>query len=188
MLVSVAFDSEANNGVYILLAQDFTKEENWKKLSTRDEIIDLQEQINNLEIGGSSLTPVSNAIIITDNTIDIGISNEKDNVLLKKEDGLYVGASASGNYGAGEGLDLQDNIFSINLAEDTHGLTAVNGALLLILATEDEDGAMSKEDKVFINKLKALDNSSGFATQNDLKILQETIAQQIEQAQSWGKF
>ena len=187
MVVSVAFDSVDNNGVYVLLAQDFTQEENWKKLSTLNEIADLQEQINNLVIGVvKPLTPVSNAIIIKDNTIDVGVSNIEGNALVKKEDGLYVGAIASNEYGAGEGLELQDNIFSVKLAAETYGLVAVNGELSLVLATETRDGAMSQEDKVFINKLKDLDNS-GFVTQDQLKKMQQTI-EQIEQAQSWGTF
>lgn len=55
------------------------------------------------------------------------------------------------SYVAGEGIEIVDNKISVKLAEVTHGLVAVNGALSLNLATKDNDGAMSKEDK------KALD-------------------------------
>lgn len=54
-------------------------------------------------------------------------------------------------YTAGSGIEIVDNKISVKLADTTHGLVAVNGALALNLATKDSDGAMSKEDK------KALD-------------------------------
>jgi hypothetical protein len=52
---------------------------------------------------------------------------------------------------AGSGISIENNVISVKLAETTHGLIAVDGALALNLATKDSDGAMSKEDK------KALD-------------------------------
>lgn len=48
---------------------------------------------------------------------------------------------------AGLGIEIIDNKISVKLAADTHGLVAVDGALMLNLATKDSDGAMSKEDK-----------------------------------------
>lgn len=54
-------------------------------------------------------------------------------------------------YVAGDGIEIVDNKISVKLAAETHGLVAVDGALALNLATKDNDGAMSKEDK------KALD-------------------------------
>lgn len=54
-------------------------------------------------------------------------------------------------YTAGDGIEIVNNKISVKLAVDTHGLVAVDGALMLNLATKDNDGAMSKEDK------KALD-------------------------------
>lgn len=54
-------------------------------------------------------------------------------------------------YVAGDGIEIVDNKISVKLAANTHGLVAVDGALALNLATKDNDGAMSKEDK------KALD-------------------------------
>ena len=101
----------------------------------------------------SNLTPVDGSLIIKDNTIDVGISAQPGNALTKMEDGLYVGTSTSGNYAAGLGLQLVDGTFSVNLAKTTNGLVAVDGALTLNLATKDSDGAMSKEDKAFIDAI-----------------------------------
>ena len=48
---------------------------------------------------------------------------------------------------AGTGISIENNVISVKLADVTHGLVAVDGALALNLATKDSDGAMSKEDK-----------------------------------------
>lgn len=101
----------------------------------------------------SNLTPVDGSLIIKDGTIDVGISAEPGNALTKMADGLYVGTSTSGNYAAGLGLTLVDGTFSVKLADNTHGLTAVNGALAINLATRNSDGAMSKEDKAFLDAI-----------------------------------
>lgn len=137
-------------------------------------------------IGGDSvsLTPVDGSLIIKDNTIDVGISTEPGNALTKKADGLYVGTSTSGNYAAGLGLTLVDGTFSIKLADNTHGLTAVDGSLTINLATADSDGAMSKEDKAFLDTLKELNISTTYATKDEVQILRESVAQ-ISQSYTW---
>lgn len=56
-------------------------------------------------------------------------------------------------YTAGTGIEIVDNKISVKLADITHGLVAVDGALMLSLATKDSDGAMSKEDKAFIDAI-----------------------------------
>jgi hypothetical protein len=56
-------------------------------------------------------------------------------------------------YTAGSGIEIVDNKISVKLADTTHGLVAVNGALSLNLATRKSDGAMSKEDKKFIDSI-----------------------------------
>ena len=121
--------------------------------AVRDIEAKIYQKIEEVSLGGASanLTPVDGSILIKDNTIDIGISSQPGNALIKNADGLYVGTSTSGNYAAGLGLTLVDGTFSVKLADVTHGLVAVDGALSLNLATQDSDGAMSKEDK------KALD-------------------------------
>lgn len=56
-------------------------------------------------------------------------------------------------YTAGDGIEIVDNKISVRLADTTHGLVAVDGALALTLATRKSDGAMSKEDKRFIDSI-----------------------------------
>ena len=88
------------------------------------------------------------------------------------------------NYTAGDGIEIIDNTISIKLADVAHGLVAVDGALTLNLATKDSDGAMSKEDKAFIDELRDLDIFSSYATKEEVRQVQESVAQ-IEQGYSW---
>jgi hypothetical protein len=154
--------------------------------AVRDIEAKIYKRIEEIASGGATanLTPVDGSLIIKDNTIDIGISAEPGNALTKKADGLYVGTSTSGNYAAGLGLQMVDGTFSVKLASDTHGLTAVDGALTINLATKDSDGAMSKEDKTFLDALKELNISGEYVTKAELQQVQESVAQ-IEQAYSW---
>ena len=133
---------------------------------------------------GMNLVPVDGSLIIKDNTIDVGISAEPGNALVKKADGLYVGTSISGNYAAGLGLQMVDSTFSIKLANDTSGLRFVDGALDIALATKDSDGAMSKEDKAFLDELRDSSSSNGYVTRAELQQVQESVAQ-IEQGYTW---
>lgn len=154
--------------------------------AVRDIEAKIYQKIEEISISGgtTALTPVDGSLIIKDNTIDIGISAEPGNALTKKADGLYVGTSTSGNYAAGSGLQLVDGTFSVKLADNTHGLVAVDGALSISLATKDSDGAMSKEDKVFIDALRDSTSPSGYVTRAELQQVQESIAQ-IEQVCTW---
>jgi hypothetical protein len=54
---------------------------------------------------------------------------------------------------AGNGIQINGNEIAVNVAAESHGLTAVDGALTIALATTENDGAMSKEDKVFIDSI-----------------------------------
>lgn len=56
-------------------------------------------------------------------------------------------------YIAGDGIEIIDNKIGIKLADITHGLVAVDGALSLNLATRKLDGAMSKEDKLVVDSI-----------------------------------
>lgn len=153
--------------------------------AVRDIEAKIYQKIEEISVGGTTnLTPVDGSLIIKDNTIDIGISAEPGNALTKKADGLYVGTSTSGNYAAGLGLQLVDGTFSVKLAENAHGLVAVDGALAINLATKDSDGAMSKEDKVFLDTLKEIDFSNKYATKDEVQSVRESVAQ-IEQSYSW---
>ena len=56
-------------------------------------------------------------------------------------------------YTAGDGIKIVDNKISVKIADVSHGLVAVNGALAINLATRKSDGAMSKEDKLIIDSI-----------------------------------
>ena len=57
-------------------------------------------------------------------------------------------------YTAGSGIEIVDNVISVKIADNAHGLVAVDGGALAInLATAESDGAMSKEDKAFIDSI-----------------------------------
>lgn len=140
-------------------AYTIPEEEMYTTVTTVGAVRDIEkkiyERIEEVALGGgmTNLTPVDGSLIIKDNTIDIGISSELGNTLTKKPDGLYVGTSTSGNYAAGSGLTLVDGTFSVKLADNTHGLSVVDGALSINLATKTSDGAMSKEDKAFLDSI-----------------------------------
>jgi hypothetical protein len=171
-------------------AYSIPEEEMYTTVTTVGAVRDIEakiyKRIEEVASGGvtSNLTPVDGSLIIKDNTIDIGISAEPGNALTKKADGLYVGTSTSGNYAAGLGLTLVDGTFSVKLADNAHGLVAVDGALTVNLATKDTDGAMSKEDKIFLDGLKELNISTEYATKEELQAVQQSIAQ-IQQAYVW---
>lgn len=56
-------------------------------------------------------------------------------------------------YTAGDGIEVVDGKISVKVASDSHGLVAVDGAMTMLLASSTQDGAMSKEDKVFIDTI-----------------------------------
>lgn len=56
-------------------------------------------------------------------------------------------------YVAGDGIEIVNNKISVKLAENAHGLVAVDGTLSLNLATRKTDGAMSKEDKLIVDSI-----------------------------------
>ena len=56
-------------------------------------------------------------------------------------------------YTAGTGIEIIDNKISVKIAENAHGLVAVDGALALNVATRKADGAMSKEDKLVVDSI-----------------------------------
>lgn len=56
-------------------------------------------------------------------------------------------------YTAGTGIEIVDGKISVKVAENSHGLVAVNGSMTMLLATAEQDGAMSKEDKRIIDSI-----------------------------------
>jgi hypothetical protein len=57
---------------------------------------------------------------------------------------------------AGTGIVIDNNVVSVKLADNAHGLVAVDGALSIALATKNSDGAMSKEDKRIIESIPSV--------------------------------
>ena len=151
MIVSVNSDG-VNNGVYYLNDRNAITADNfaayktalaagedinsyfsmWTKLGSLDDIAAVSPTI--------ALTPVDGTIVIQSaenggKSIGVSIAQVDDNALKVVDGGLFVPAS------------------SVVIADDSHGLVAVNGALTINLATEDSDGAMSKEDKRVLREL-----------------------------------
>jgi hypothetical protein len=56
-------------------------------------------------------------------------------------------------YTAGVGIEMIDGKIAVKIADNSHGLVAVDGAMTMLLATAEQDGAMSKEDKSFIDSI-----------------------------------
>lgn len=56
-------------------------------------------------------------------------------------------------YTAGTGIEIVDNKISVKIAENAHGLVAVDGALGINLATRKTDGAMSAKDKLIVDSI-----------------------------------
>lgn len=105
---------------------------------------------------------------------------------------LYVPMkSLVDQYKAGNGLQLVDGTFSVNLASNANGLQFVDGALSLALATKDSAGALSAVDKAFIDSIPEV-----FATKDELDAMLEQIATNyatkedvvsMEEAYTWGE-
>lgn len=67
---------------------------------------------------------------------------------------LYIPVSGLvDTYVAGTGIEIVDNRISVKLADNAHGLVAVNGALTINLATRKTDGAMSAQDKLVVDSI-----------------------------------
>lgn len=62
-------------------------------------------------------------------------------------------ASESKSLTAGDGIEITNDEVNVRLADISHGLAVEDSKLALNLATEDSDGAMSKEDKAIINAI-----------------------------------
>lgn len=175
MIVSVNSDGE-HNGVYYLVDRKAITADNysayqvaleagrdvnpyfsmWMKLGTLSDLATiekrLKELIGNVPEGKTivdmiaevkptmNLVPVDGTIVIADNensskSIGVAIAPVAGNALIAVDGGLFVPSQ------------------SVKIADNAHGLVAVDGVLTLNLATKDSDGAMSKEDKAFIDTI-----------------------------------
>lgn len=59
-------------------------------------------------------------------------------------------------YTAGNGIEIVNNKISVKLADNTHGLVAVDGTLMMNLATRTSDGAMSAKDKKILDSIPSV--------------------------------
>lgn len=57
---------------------------------------------------------------------------------------------------AGNGINIENNVVSVNLGTNSNGLYFVDGTLNLALATKDTAGAMSAVDKAFIESIPTI--------------------------------
>ena len=203
MIVSVNSDGE-HNGVYYLLDRKAITADNysayqialgaseevdsyfsmWMKLGTLADLDAIEKKLKEL-IGempegktivdmiaevkpAMNLVPVDGTIVIADaengdKTIGVAIAPIDGNALVAVEGGLFVPAA------------------SVKIADNSHGLVAVDGALTLTLATKDSDGAMSKEDKAFIDAIP-----DTYATSKRVADLEETVSN-LEKSCLWGE-
>ena len=87
---------------------------------------------------------------------------------------------------AGNGIHIDGNEISVSIAEKSRGLVAVDGALSINLATVENDGAMSKEDKAALDALIDLKIAENYATKIDLQeVVDKTTA--AEESYTWGE-
>lgn len=184
MIVSVNSDG-VYSGVYYLTDRSLITEENyqayrtalaagedvdsyfsmWTKLGTLNDLADIKPTIG--------LTPVDGTIFIGDTengdkTIGVNIAPIAGNILTTVDGGLFVPSTP------------------VKLADNNHGLVMVDGALTLNLATKDSDGAMSKEDKAFLDAFKELNIFSEYATKEEVQNIKESVSQ-IEQSYVWAE-
>lgn len=138
------------------------------------------------DVAKVQFTPVDGTIIITPNdvkghTIGVAIAPDENNALRAVEGGLFVPKPEIPEYTADAGIEIVDNKISVKLADTTYGLIAVDGALTLTLATQENDGAMSKEDKRIIDTLSEI-----YATSAEVATLKEAVSN-IEKSYLWGE-
>ena len=106
------------------------------------------------------LTPVDGTIVISNGgkSIGVAIAPVANNILTAVDGGLFVPATP------------------VKLADNTHGLVMVDGALTLNLATHDSDGAMSKEDKIVLDTVV-----------EEVEDLKDTVSD-LEDGFAWGQW
>lgn len=78
-------------------------------------------------------------------------------------------------YTAGDGISISNNIIGVKIAENSHGLVAVDGEMSINLATITSDGAMSKEDKVKLD-----------AVSEEVAAIKESVSS-AEESYTWNE-
>jgi len=89
-------------------------------------------------------------------------------------------------YTAGDGIEIIDNVISVKIAAESHGLVAVEGGLSINLATADSAGAMSAADKIALDTLVALDVANTYATKEEVQAVSDK-ATAAEESFTWGE-
>lgn len=89
-------------------------------------------------------------------------------------------------YTAGNGIAIDNNVISVKIADNAHGLVAVDGALTINLATAENDGAMSKEDKAALDALIALKIDENYATKEEMQTISDKVTS-AEDSFTWGE-
>lgn len=91
-------------------------------------------------------------------------------------------------YTAGDGIEIIDNKISVKLASVTNGLVAIDGALMLNLATSNSAGAMSAVDKAFIDSIPEIYATKDMfsTTVEQITDLQNTV-NNITESYVWGE-
>lgn len=126
---------------------------------------DLVISSGSLEIVAEADVPYAGAVV-GEPYLDIVLSNADSEHIYIPVKGLVD------TYTAGDGLQLVDGTFSINLGADVNGLHFVDSSLNLALASADSAGAMSAEMFTAVDGLLKLD----IATKSDLqKVIAETV-------------
>lgn len=87
---------------------------------------------------------------------------------------------------AGAGIQVNGNEIAVNIAEESHGLVAVDGGLAINLATAESDGAMSKEDKAALDALIALKIAENYASKEEVQAVADKVAAS-EESFTWGE-
>lgn len=87
---------------------------------------------------------------------------------------------------AGNGIQVNGNEIAVNIAAESNGLTAVDGALTINLATADSAGAMSAADKAALDALIALKIAENYATKEEMQTISDK-ATSAEESFTWGE-
>ena len=86
---------------------------------------------------------------------------------------------------AGDGIQINGSEIAVKIAEESHGLVAVDGALSIKLATAENDGAMSSADKAALDALIALKIAENYATKAEMKVVSDKVAAS-EESFTWS--
>ena len=106
--------------------------------------------------------------VVGDPYIDMEFNDESETHLYIPMKGLVD------QYKAGAGIQIVDNVISVHLGASANGLHFVDGTLNLALATSSSNGAMSKEDKAFIDAIPTV-----YATKEFVKKTAEQVKYEI---------